>query len=245
MTTIIEAKALCKQFVNDKCAGQKVLNNINLSIAKGEFVALMGPSGSGKSTLLYCLCGMEKVTSGDIEFMGNTISDISENALSHIRLSQIGFIFQQMNLLNNLSLLDNIVLPAYLLKKLDRGAANDKAKKLMRQLNIENLIDNDITEASGGQLQRVAICRALINDPDIIIGDEPTGALNSKAANDVMDILKTINKSDKTILLATHDAKIAAECDRVIYLVDGKVYGEYIANKQDINLNQWLANIGF
>jgi putative ABC transport system ATP-binding protein len=166
----------------------------------------------------------------------------------------MGFIFQHSNLLKNLNILDNIIFSAFSLKKEKRQTIIARAKNLMEQTGISALTDNDITQASGGQLQRAAICRALINNPRIVFGDEPTGALNSKAANEVMDILAEINKNGTTIMLVTHDAKVAAKSDRVLFMTDGvivgeKCFGKYQKDddikKREVELSAWLTEMGF
>lgn len=255
MNIILEANNLCKTFSIDKKNHYQALKNINLQITRGEFVALMGPSGSGKSTLLYNLSGMDQLTTGSVKFDGKELSSLSENQLSKLRLTKMGFIFQQNYLLKNLSIFDNIVFSAYLAKIDDREEIKRRALTLMEKVDIAELFENDITQASGGQLQRAAICRSLINKPDIVFGDEPTGALNSKSANDIMKILTQINESGTTILLATHDIKVAAKTERVIYILDGRIMAEISLGKynsqQENNLNrekqvsEWLMKLGF
>jgi putative ABC transport system ATP-binding protein len=252
---ILEARKLNKIYITGKDNKQQVLKDIDLNIMQGEFVSVMGPSGSGKSTLLYNVSGMDQITAGSIKFCDQEMTSLSEEKLSELRLSKMGFIFQQSNLLKNLNLFDNIILSAYLKKGESRQKINDRAKKLMKQTGITELADNDITQASGGQLQRVAICRALINNPQIVFGDEPTGALNSKATGEVMDILADINQSGTTILLVTHDAKVAAKTERVLFMADGIISGEkklgkYQPGNSDLRareskLSLWLSQMGF
>lgn len=253
MNTILEAKGVDKVYGDN--GENRILKNVNLRIAEGEFVSVMGPSGSGKSTLLYNISGMDKMTAGSVILHGQDISSLSENELARLRLHKMGFIFQQIHLLKNLSILDNIILSAYLAKKNSRKKINKRAMQLMEKTGIEELAGHDITQASGGQLQRVAICRALINDPEIIFGDEPTGALNSKSASEIMEILADINGTGTTILLVTHDVKVAAKTERVIYMLDGKIVGEYTLGKynkeknelkiREEKLSQWLMGMGF
>ncbi|MGG3892151.1 ABC transporter ATP-binding protein [Metabacillus fastidiosus] len=253
MKTILEAKGLNKVYGNNQQT--VILKNINLEIVEGEFMSVMGPSGSGKSTLLYNISGMDKMTAGKVILDGKDVSSLSQKDLSRLRLNEMGFIFQQIHLLKNLSILDNIILSAYLAKKESRKKINKRAMELMSNTGIEHLAGNDITKASGGQLQRVAICRALINKPKIIFGDEPTGALNSKSAGEVMKILADINEMGTTILLVTHDIKVAARTERVIYMLDGEIIGEkrlgkYKKEKNEIKdreviLSEWLNKQGF
>lgn len=254
MKNILVAKGINKVYEISKGNAQQVLRDVDISIGEGEFVSVMGPSGSGKSTLLYNISGMDKATSGSIWFLGADLTSMSEDALSALRLQKMGFIFQQSNLLKNLNILDNIILSAFMAKSESRETIVKRAKKLMSQTGISALADNDITQASGGQLQRVAICRALINSPDIVFGDEPTGALNSKATGEVMDILAELNRAGTTIMLVTHDAKVAAKTERVLFMSDGVIAGEKRLGKYQKNsdvktresqLSAWLSQMGF
>jgi putative ABC transport system ATP-binding protein len=255
MLNIIEAKELSKTYQVSDNNHHNILKNVNLQIKESEFVSVMGPSGSGKSTLLYNISGMDRITSGSVQFNGQEISALSEEELSRLRLNKMGFIFQQIHLLKNLNILDNIILSAYLAKNNSRKTINQRAAKLMETAGIADLANRDITQASGGQLQRVAICRALINNPNIIFGDEPTGALNSKSAIEIMDLLAWINQSGTTILLVTHDVKVAARTERVLFMLDGnivaeKVLGKYGQENTDIKareelLSSWLLKLGF
>ncbi|WP_445322216.1 ABC transporter ATP-binding protein [Paenibacillus sp. FSL M7-1046] len=255
MMHILETKGLNKTFSNGQGTQQPVLKEINLQIPQGEFTAVMGPSGSGKSTLMYTLSGMDTMTAGSVLFKGQEISALSETELAALRLHSMGFIFQQMHLLKNLNIRDNIILSAYRAKKTSRRAINARAADLMKRTGISALADRGITEVSGGQSQRVAICRALINQPDILFGDEPTGALNSKAAGEIMEILGEINRSGTTILLVTHDAKVAAGAERVLYMLDGRMasehwLGKYHKEKGDLKqreekLSSWLRTLEF
>ena len=214
---ILEVKDLCKTYITNK-RQNNVLRNVNFTVDEGEMIAIMGPSGSGKSTLLYTVSGMDSMTSGDVEFGGKNISKLSEKELAAIRLDEMGFIFQQMYMLKNLSVLDNIILPARQSKANTLSAKEklERGKELMRRLGIIEIADNDINEVSGGQLQRACICRSMINSPKIIFADEPTGALNRQSSNEVMDELQKINSDGTTIMLVTHDAKVPAKCSKVM-----------------------------
>lgn len=204
----------------------KALNQVNAEIEKGEFVAVMGPSGSGKSTLLFALSGMDDITSGSVRFGDVELSRLGEKELADVRRTRMGFIFQQPTMLKNLNLLDNIILPAARDGKKARAKLSQRARTLMKKTGIEGLEGRDTTEVSGGQLQRAGICRALINDPEILFADEPTGALNSKSAEDIMKLLADINREGTAILLVTHDAKIAARADRVLFTRDGAIVSQ-------------------
>lgn len=255
MSNIIEVKDLCKTYITNKHQNN-VLKNVNFTIAEGEMVAVMGPSGSGKSTLLYTVSGMDNVTSGDVKFSGKNITKLSQNELAELRLDEMGFIFQQMFMMKNLTILDNILLPAMQSKKntLSKTEKIQRGTDLMRRLGIIDTADNDINEVSGGQLQRACICRSMINNPKIIFADEPTGALNRTSSEEVMEELTKLNADGTTIMLITHDVRVAAKCTRVIYIVDGNIKGEYNLDRytsssqlreRERALNNWLMEMGW
>ena len=254
MANILEVKDLCKTYIIDK-RQNNVLRNISFEVEEGDMVAIMGPSGSGKSTLLYSVSGMDVATSGTVIFDGKDMTTLTSGELAQVRLNKMGFIFQQMYMMKNLTILDNIVLPAMESKK-DSESKESKIKRaeeLMRKLSIIDIADNDINEVSGGQLQRACICRSMINNPKILFADEPTGALNRTSSTEVMDELEKLNKEGTTIMLVTHDPKVAAKCKKVMYIVDGSIKGEF-ENPQDENqlqadrerrLNTWLMDLGW
>ncbi|MFC4306975.1 ABC transporter ATP-binding protein [Cohnella boryungensis] len=255
MKDILEVNNLNKSYSLNKSEEQAVLRNIDLRIPEGQFVSVMGASGSGKSTLLYTISGMDRMTSGQVRFDQEDISSLPDKTLAALRRNKMGFIFQQIHLLKNLTLLDNIVLSEYLAGRESRKAINRRARELMSEMGIAELEDRDVTQASGGQLQRVGICRALMNRPKMIFGDEPTGALNSKATSEIMALLGRINRSGTTILLVTHDVKVAARTERVLLMEDGRIVGEQHLGKyeQDRNddaklreekLSSWLLQMG-
>ena len=201
-----------------------VLNDISLSIAQGEFVALVGSSGSGKSTLLSLLSGLDSPTKGRIVVQGRDITDLSEDQLAPLRNETIGFIFQSFHLVPSLSARENIMFPAELRQDKEAGA---KADALLRRVGLQDRSSNFTHQLSGGEKQRVAICRALINDPQIVFADEPTGNLDSKNGQAILTLLLELQKERQTTLvLVTHDAEIAKLADRVITLHDGRVVGE-------------------
>ena len=251
---ILEVKDLCKTYIVNK-RQNNVLKNVNFTVSEGEMVAIMGPSGSGKSTLLYAVSGMDSITAGEVKFCGKNIAKMGEKELADLRLDEMGFIFQQMYMLKNLSVLDNIILPAVQSNKNTetRKEKVERAQELMRKLGIIDIADNDINEVSGGQLQRACICWSIINKPKILFADEPTGALNRNASSEVMAELVKLNKEGTTIMMVTHDAKVAAQCSRVLYIVDGNIKGEY-ASPKDLEikekdrerlLNNWLLELGW
>ena len=251
---ILEVKDLCKTYIVNK-RQNNVLKNVNFTVSEGEMVAIMGPSGSGKSTLLYAVSGMDSITAGEVKFCGKNIAKMGEKELADLRLDEMGFIFQQMYMLKNLTILDNIIFPAVQSKKNTetRKETVIRGQELMRKLGIIDIADNDINEVSGGQLQRACICRSMINRPAVLFADEPTGALNRTASNEVMEELVKLNEEGTTIMMVTHDAKVAAKCSRVLYIVDGNIKGEYISPKdEEIKekdrerlLNNWLMELGW
>jgi putative ABC transport system ATP-binding protein len=246
-TAVLEAHGLTKAF-----NGNTVLKGLDLTVRDGEFISVMGPSGSGKSTLLYNISGMDAMTAGSVRFAGQDLAGLSQKELARLRLTTMGFIFQHVYLLKNLSLLDNVVLPAYLAALAPRRELNERALSLMARTGVAELADRDVSEASGGQLQRIGICRALINHPKMLLGDEPTGALDSTAAAEIMDILGELNAEGMTIMLVTHDAKVAARTDRVLYMIDGQIVGDrdqgtYTDEDLDqrhTQLTEWLLEQG-
>ena len=255
MNNIIEVKDLCKTYVTNK-RQLNVLRNVNFSIAEGEMVAVMGPSGSGKSTLLYTVSGMDSASAGSVIFCGEDITKLSQTELSDMRLDKMGFIFQQMYMLRNLSIMDNIMLPSVQSKKKkeSRKEKTEHCRALMRTLGINDVADNGIDEVSGGQLQRACICRSMINDPAVIFADEPTGALNRASSDEVMNELVRLNREGTTVMMVTHDVKVAARCSRVMYIVDGNIKGEYNLGKlsddgsmreRERTLNNWLLEMGW
>ena len=257
MTLALNVKDLCKTYIVNK-RQNNVLRNVNFTVEDGELTAIMGSSGSGKSTLLYTVSGMDERTAGNVEFYGKEISKLDAKELASVRLNDMGFIFQQMYMLKNLTINDNILLPAYQAKngisKAARKEKDEYAVELMRKLDIIEVAENDITEVSGGQLQRACICRSLINNPKMIFADEPTGSLNKQASQEVMEEIIKVNRSGATVMLVTHDVRVAAKCDRVLYISDGNIHGEFLLGKyideQDLrvrerSLNNWLLEKGW
>ncbi len=224
----------------------KVLNHISFEIKKGDFTAVMGPSGSGKSTLLYSVSGMDRISEGRVMYGGVNIAQLQESALSVFRLTKMGFVFQNAHMLKNLSVFDNIILPGLVAKRELAEIIRKRALKLMEQMEITGIENRDITEVSGGQLQRASICRAMINNPEILFLDEPTGALNSEATDQVLKILKDLNRDGMTIMTVTHDQRVAAKANKVFYLTDGQVVAcrEFITgNDHTLELDVWLKGL--
>lgn len=257
MENVLEVKDLCKTYIVNK-RQNNVLKNVNFQIKEGEMVAVMGPSGSGKSTLLYAVSGMDSITAGTVKFQEREMHTLSQKKLAQLRLEEMGFVFQKMYMLKNLTVLDNIILPARQSKKNQSSRREQvlRGQELMRKLGIVEIAENDINEVSGGQLQRACICRSMINKPKMIFADEPTGALNRTASNEVMEELQKINDEGTTVMLVTHDVKVAAKCTRVMYIVDGNIKGEYHLDRCDAEdeksikerertLNNWLLEMGW
>ena len=198
------------------------LDQITLEIEAGEFIAIMGPSGSGKSTLLNLIGSLDVPTTGSLYINGRDISEMTDDELTDLRRDEIGFIFQQFNLIPLLNVLENVEYP--LILKYKGKSSSDRPLALLKKLGItDDLIPHKPSELSGGQQQRVAIARALVNDPSIMLCDEPTGNLDSKTGQVIMDLLTEVNKRGKTIIMVTHDSGVAAYAHRIINIVDGKV----------------------
>jgi putative ABC transport system ATP-binding protein len=254
MKNILSGKNMVKTY-GKRQESAIALNHVDIAIAAGEFVAVMGPSGCGKSTLLFALSGVDRVNSGTIEFDGQELSGLNENALADIRRTKMGFVFQQPTMLKNLNIIDNIILSSVRENKRKAKDIVHKAEKLLKETGLSGLGDRDITEVSGGQLQRAGICRALMNEPEILFADEPTGALNSKSSEDIMDLFSDIHKNGAAIMLVTHDAKVASRSERVLFMMDGQIAGEnrlgkYQKGNDDIKaresiLAEWLSEMGF
>ena len=244
-----------EKYYGNKANLTKAVDKISFSVEKGEFVGIMGASCSGKTTLLNCISTIDRVTAGHIYVGDKDITTIRGNELNKFRREEMGFIFQQMYMMKNLTILDNILLPAMESKKDERSRAEKVAfaEELMRKLSIIEVADNDINEVSGGQLQRACICRSMVNHPKLLFADEPTGALNRAASTEVMDALGKLNREGTTIMMVTHDAKVASCCKRVLYILYGTIKGEYKApedeNLSDADrerrLQNWLLDLGW
>ena len=245
MSKVIQTIGLCKE---------NILFDVNFSMNEGEMAALMGPSGSGKSTFLYQLSGMDLPDAGQVIFEGENICVYSEDKRADLRLNQMGFVFQQMNMLPNLNIIDNVILPAFESQKTRKegkkreSQLKQEASVLMKKAGIAGLENRKITEVSGGQLQRAGICRAVLNRPRILLADEPTGALNKAASQEIMEEFVKLNREGMSIFIVTHDSKVASYCDRVFYMSDGKIPGECFLGKyktaqkqeREEKINNWL-----
>ena len=220
----------------------RALENINMEVSKGEFVAIMGPSGSGKSTFLNTISTIDKPTGGSVLIAGSNPYEMNSTQLSTFRRKELGFVFQQFNLINTLTVGENIILP-FTLDKVPVRKMNVKLKEISELLGITHLLHKRTYEISGGQAQRVAIARAVINNPSILLADEPTGNLDSKAAKDVMKLFKKLNESmNVTIIMVTHDPNIAAYSDKTYIIKDGNIYQEIINRNDDRTYRREILN---
>ncbi len=247
---ILSAQDLSKSFAHN---GEQlhILSHIDLELYEGDFTVIMGASGSGKSTLLYALSGMDRATAGKVIYKGMDIVTLDEKKLSVLRHGDFGFVFQQMHLIGNLSLFENIVVPGYLNKTVSASDINARAEKLLSQMGIEHVKTHMPSQVSGGEQQRCAIARAVINTPKLLFADEPTGALNRKNTKEVLNLLTELNQSGQSILMVTHDLRAALRANRLLYLEDGKIIGELTLppyhdedkKSRETQVNAWLSSM--
>lgn len=247
---IISAKGLCKSFAHN--GGQiHILSGVDLDIYKGDFTVIMGASGSGKSTTLYALSGMDRATAGEVIFKGEDLVKMSEKKLAQLRHGEFGFIFQQMHLISNLTLFENVTVPGYLNKKRSAAETDEYANELLDKMGLSKIKSHLPSQCSGGEQQRCAIARAVVNEPELLFADEPTGALNRRNTTEVLDLLTELNKNGQSILMVTHDARAAVRASRIIYIEDGAVMGElelspYTPEEEksrESQVNAWLSSM--
>jgi hypothetical protein len=220
----------------------KALENINMEVSEGEFVAIMGPSGSGKSTFLNTISTIDKPTAGSVLIAGKNPYEMNAKQLSTFRRKELGFVLQQFNLINTLTVGENIILPLTL-DKADIKTMKTKLEEISELLGLSDLLHKRTYEISGGQAQRVAIARAVINEPSILLADEPTGNLDSKAAKDVMKLFKKLNEAmHVTIIMVTHDPNIASYSDKTYIIKDGNIYQEIINRNDNKNYRREILN---
>lgn len=251
MKTILEAHNLCKSFSNGN-EMQHVLKNLDIQIRQGDFTVIMGSSGSGKSTLLYALSGMDKATLGTIHFETTEITNYNNDQLAIFRREHCGFVFQQVYLNASMSILDNVILCGLLISK-DKKNIVKRAKELLLQVGLtEECFRKLPSQLSGGEAQRAAIVRALINKPEIVFADEPTGALNSMCSKQVLDVFTEMNQQGQSIVMVTHDMKSARRANRILYLKDGVIeaeleLGKYVPNDPERHaaLRRFLEDMGW
>lgn len=248
--TIISGRNVCKSFANN--GGQNhVLDMVNVDIYEGDLTVIMGSSGAGKSTLLYVLSGMDSLTAGTVEYKGNSIAEYKERQMAQLRAMEFGFVFQQTHLVSNLTLAENVAAPGYLNKSRSTKETRARATELLRKMHVEHAADRLPSQVSGGEAQRAAVARALINEPALIFADEPTGALNRHNTEEVLDIFVNMHREGQSILMVTHDIHAAVRATRLLYLDDGKIIGEMSmppyeasgAKSREAQVNAWLSSM--
>lgn len=247
---ILSAKDVCKSFAHN--GGQAhVLSHVDIDIYEKDFTVIMGASGSGKSTLLYALSGMDKATSGSVMYQGKDIVKMKEKELSSLRHTDFGFVFQQMHLVSNLSLFENVAVPGYLNNKKSKAEVDARTNELLDRMDLDKIKSHLPSQASGGEQQRCAIARAVINEPKLLFADEPTGALNRKNTKEVLELLSGLNKQGQSVLMVTHDLKAALRGNRILYIADGNIVGDLRLapySKEDeasreAQVNAWLSSM--
>lgn len=251
MNKIISAKNLVKTFSNNGVT-QTIIDNLDLEIYENDFTIIMGSSGAGKSTLMYSLSGMDMPTSGSIEFCKEDITKMNADKLAIFRRKNCGFVFQQIYMLDKMSLLDNTLTAGLLVNKNKKDVIK-RAKELFKNVNLpETTIRKNVNQVSGGEAQRAGIVRAVINKPMCLFADEPTGALNSENTKAVLDVFTDLNNDGQSIIMVTHDKKSAIRGNRIIYLKDGKICGELRLDKyekeseeRNAKLDKFLKDMGW
>ena len=249
--SIIRTEKLCKSFSSGGVM-QHVIKNLDTEIYEGDFTVIMGSSGAGKSTLLYALSGMDKASLGKVYFSDRNITEFNSDQLAIFRRKHCGFVFQQVYLVESMSVLDNIMAAGLLVYK-DKNTLVKKAGDLLKAVNIDETLWNKFpTQISGGEAQRVGIARSLINDPKLVFADEPTGALNSQTGKAVLDTLTSFNEKGQSIVMVTHDISSARRGNRILYVKDGEIAGEcnlgkYVTGDKERHqkLNDFLATMGW
>lgn len=223
--TILQAKDLSKSFAHNG-SQVHVLSHVDLTLYQGDFTVIMGASGSGKSTMLYALSGMDRATAGQVLYGGTDLVSLNEREIAKLRCTDFGFIFQQMHLVSNLTLFENVAVPGYLNKQVSAARVNKRAGELLEQMGIAHIRTHLPSQVSGGEQQRCAVARAVVNHPKLLFADEPTGALNRRNTTEVLDLLTSLNRAGQSILMVTHDMRAALRASRILYLEDGRVVGE-------------------
>ncbi len=245
---LLSVKNVCKSFSQNGTEIQ-ILKSVNADIYEGDFTVIMGASGAGKSTLLYALSGMDSFTDGEVIFKGQSIGMLSENKMARLRAREFGFVFQQTHLVSNLTLFENVAAAGYAGKTGSIKEIRERAERLLSQMHADNAKDRLPSQVSGGEAQRAAIARAMINSPALIFADEPTGALNRKNSDSVLNLLTELNNNGQSILMVTHDVRAAVHGNRILYLEDGQILDElnlpvYSADDEKERaekVNAWLS----
>lgn len=248
---LLSAKDVTKQFAEN---GQEpVLNRISVDIYKEDFTIIMGPSGAGKSTLLYALSGMDAISGGTVSYKGQELSSLTEKQMANLRSAEFGFVFQQTHLVSNLTLFENVAAAGYLNRPRSEKETDERAEALLRQMHVEKAKDRMPAQVSGGEAQRAAIARAVINRPGLLFADEPTGALNKKNSEEVLDLMTELNQGGQSILMVTHDLRAAIRGTRILYLEDGKILDEMElspferpgAREREEAVSSWLSSLSW
>ena len=250
--TILSAKGLCKSFAHN--GGQiHILSHVDFDLYEGDFTVIMGASGSGKSTLLYALSGMDRATAGTVTYKEKDLVTMSEKNLAKLRHMDFGFIFQQMHLVSNLSLFENIAVSGYLNKEVSAKQVKERVEELLKEMGISHIKSHLPSQVSGGEQQRCAIARAVVHSPKVLFADEPTGALNRKNTKEVLNLLTRLNQEGQSILMVTHDMKVALRATRILYLEDGNMAGELTLppynpeeeKSREAQVNAWLNSLNW
>lgn len=247
---LLTARDVCKTFETKK-KEVLVLDHVSADICRGDFTVIMGPSGAGKSTLLYALSGMDGITSGKVIYKGRVISSLNEKQMADIRAREFGFVFQQTCLVSNLTLFENVAVAGYLGDRPAESEVRRRAGELLERMNVGDARDRLPAEVSGGEAQRAAMARAMINRPGLIFADEPTGALNRKNTREVLGLLTDLSREGQSILMVTHDVRAAVRGNRLIYLEDGKIvsglelplFTPSEERDRESRVNDWLASL--
>ena len=249
---LLNGRGICKSFIQNGRETQ-VLKDVDVAIYEGDFTVIMGASGAGKSTLLYALSGMDSITGGEISFKGHKLHLFSEKEMAALRAKEFGFVFQQTHLVSNLTLFENVAVAGYAGRKKERKEILDRAAYLLSKMRVNDAKNRLPSQVSGGEAQRAAIARAVINNPGLVFTDEPTGALNKANSREVLDLLTGLNENGQSILMVTHDVRSAVRGNRLLYLEDGKIMDELILavykdgedRIRESKVNDWLSSLSW
>lgn len=247
---LMSGKNVCKSF-SQNGGNVQVLNHIDVDIYEGDFTVIMGASGAGKSTFLYTLSGMDSMTEGKVEYKGKEISSFDEKKMAKLRAEEFGFVFQQTHLVSNLTLFENVAITGFVKGMRNTKEVRERAMKLLSKMHVEHAKDRLPSQVSGGEAQRAAMARAMMNSPGLIFADEPTGALNRSNSEEVLHLLSQINEKGQSILMVTHDIRAAIRGNRILYLEDGKIFDELELQNyreddiraRESRVNDWLVSL--